>query len=264
MLDIRGTDRSGITTDVTTEVIGHTSETFRNDVLSGLSRAHKTLPCRWLYDDVGCELFEEITRLDEYYLTRTETEILRRCSTELADFAGDRAVVLEFGAGAGIKTEILIDALRTPRLYVPIDIASSFLDQTVARFHERFPELETRPVVADSTAPFTLPSWVPDSRRVAFFPGSTIGNLDAHEAALFLRRLRRHVGARGRAIVGVDLVKNLNVLLDAYNDAAEVTAAFDLNLLTRVNRELDADFALDLFEHEARWNQAEFAVECTS
>jgi dimethylhistidine N-methyltransferase len=229
---------SDVASDMASDIAGDVtpSETYRDDVLAGLSRTPKTLSCRWLYDDVGCELFEEITRLDH-------------------------AVLLEFGAGAGIKTEILIDALRCPRLYVPIDIAGAFLDQTVARFHERFPNLDTRPVVADFTAPFTLPDWVPVRSRVAFFPGSTIGNLDSHEAGVFLRRLRRHVGTPGRAIVGVDLVKNLGVLLDAYDDPEGVTAAFDLNLLRRANRELDADFALDQFEHEARWNQAEFAVE---
>ncbi len=263
MLEITSDMASDIANDTAHDIAGDVTsiEAFRDDVLAGLSRTPKTLSCRWLYDDVGSELFEEITRLDEYYLTRTETEILRRHATEIAEFAGDHAVVLEFGAGAGIKTEILVDALRCPRLYVPIDIASAFVDQTVARFHERFPNLDTRPVVADFTVPFTLPDWVPARSRVAFFPGSTIGNLDAHEAGLFLRNLRRHVGSPGRAIVGVDLVKNLGVLLDAYDDPEGVTAVFDLNLLRRVNRELDADFALDLFEHEARWNQAEFAVE---
>ena len=258
MLDIT---TSGGVRDVTTGLTSYEREAFRADVLSGLSRTPKTLPCRWLYDDVGCELFEEITRLDEYYLTRADTEILRRRSTELADFAGDHAIVLEFGAGAGLKTEILIDALDAPRLYVPIDIASAFLDQTVARFRDRFPELETQPVVADFTSDFSLPAWIPAGRRVAFFPGSTIGNLGPREAALFLRRLRRHVGADGRAIIGVDLKKNVNVLLDAYDDKAGVTAEFNLNLLMRVNRELDGHFALDRFEHEARWNEAESAVE---
>src|SRR5271170_6450933 len=145
-------------------------EEFRADVLAGLGRGKKSLPCRWLYDDRGCELFEQIARLPEYYLTRTETAILQRHAGEIADFCGEKAVLLEYGAGAGIKTDILIDALRAPRLYVPIDIAGDFLDRTVERFRRRFPNLPTRPVVADFTAPFTLPGWIPGGRRVAFFP----------------------------------------------------------------------------------------------
>jgi dimethylhistidine N-methyltransferase len=237
------------------------SEAFREDVLAGLGQSQKTLPSRWLYDDRGCELFEEITQLDEYYPTRTETAILRQHAPEIADFCGEYAIVLEYGAGAGIKTEILISALHSPRLYVPIDIAGSFLDHTVARFRRRFPGLPTKPIVADFTAAFALPAWIPEGRRLAFFPGSTIGNLNAVEIAAFLRRLRRQAGADGRAIIGVDMKKDLQVLIAAYDDRAGVTAQFNLNLLARVNRELDGNFALDRFQHSARWNEPESAIE---
>jgi dimethylhistidine N-methyltransferase len=236
-------------------------DAFRADVVSGLSHSPKTLPSRWLYDERGSELFEEITRLDEYYLTRTETTILRRHCAEIGDFCAENAILLEYGAGAGVKTEILINALRAPRQYIPIDIAGDFVDETVARFRRRFPNLVTKPIVADFTAEFALPSWIPSGRRIAFFPGSTIGNLDAQEVAAFLQQVRRHVGADGGAIIGVDMKKDLDILLPAYEDSAGVTAQFNLNLLRRVNRELDGDFALDQFRHSARWNEAESAVE---
>ncbi|MEA3176181.1 MAG: hypothetical protein QOF42_3592 [Gammaproteobacteria bacterium] len=237
------------------------SEAFESDVVVGLGQAPKTLPSRWLYDDRGSELFEDITKLDAYYPTRTETALLRKHSGEMAAFCGPNVTLLEYGAGAGIKTEILIGALRTPRLYVPIDIAGDFLDQTVARFRWRFPNLPAKPIVADFTSSFALPNWVPVGARVAFFPGSTIGNLDAGEVATFLQRMRRHVGAGGKALIGVDMKKDLNVLLRAYDDNQGVTAEFNLNLLARINRELDGDFVLEQFRHVARWNEAESAVE---
>lgn len=237
---------------------------FRTDVLSGLSQQRKTLPARWLYDDRGSELFELITALPEYYLTRTETGILSAHAAEIARFCGERAIVLEYGAGAGIKTEILIHALASPRLYVPIDIAGDFLDQTVTRFRRRFPNLLTKSIVADFTTDFDLPAWMPThdhGLRVAFFPGSTIGNLSAGEVAGFLQRVRRHVGKDGRAVIGVDMRKDLRILIPAYDDAAGVTGQFNLNLLRRINRELGGNFVLDGFRHEARWNESESAIE---
>ncbi len=236
-------------------------EAFRADVAWGLSLCQKRLPSRWLYDTRGCELFEEITRLDEYYSTCTETGVLRDHAREIADFCGEHAVILEYGAGAGIKTEILIDALDTPRLYVPVDIAADFLGETVARMRRRFPDLQTLPVIADFTADFEIPRGVPGARRCGFFLGSTLGNLDGRETEKFLGQVRRHVGARGVAIVGVDLKKDLSLLLPAYDDGEGVSAAFNLNLLTRINRELGGNFAPEAFAHEARWNEAECAVE---
>jgi dimethylhistidine N-methyltransferase len=236
-------------------------DSFRSDVLTGLAQPQKTLPSRWLYDDKGSELFEAITKLEEYYLTRTEIAILNLYAQDIAEFCGKGAVLLEYGAGAGVKTEILINALDSPRLYVPIDLAEDFLRQTVARMRESFPLLEIGPVVADFSADFEIPSGVPALGRTAFFPGSTIGNLDASEISLFLRRVRNHVGSQGNAIIGVDLKKDIPTLLAAYDDRLRVTAAFDLNLLTRINRELGANFVLEQFAHEARWNEVESAIE---
>jgi dimethylhistidine N-methyltransferase len=236
-------------------------EAFRADVLAGLSRRQKTLPSRWLYDQRGSELFEEITRLDEYYLTRTETAILRRHAEEMAALCGEGVVLLEYGAGAAIKSEVLIDALQGPRMYAPIDIAADFLAQTVNRIGDRFPDLPTRPIIADFTVDFDIPADIPPRPRVAFFPGSTLGNLGGSEAAGLFRRMRQHVGQRGKAIIGVDLRKDVKTLIAAYDDGRGVTAEFNLNLLARINRELEGDFALEAFAHEARWNECESAVE---
>jgi dimethylhistidine N-methyltransferase len=236
-------------------------DAFRADVLAGLSRPQKVLPSRWLYDKRGSELFEAITKLEEYYLTRTETAILNLHAREIAEFCGKETVLLEYGAGAGIKTKILIEALAAPRLYVPIDLAEDFLEQTVARMRQNFPLLEVSPVVADFNMDFEIPSRVPRQKRMAFFPGSTIGNLDQSETLSFLRRVRNHVGQQGGAVVGVDLKKDIPCLLAAYDDDQGVTAAFNLHLLARINRELGADFLLGQFVHEARWNDAESAVE---
>jgi len=236
-------------------------EAFRADVLAGLAQRQKTLPSRWLYDQRGSELFEEITRLDEYYLTRTETAILRRCAGEMADHLGEDVALLEYGAGAAIKTEILIAALKAPRMYAPIDIAADFLAQTIDRIRDRFPGLKVRPIIADFTADFDIPADVPAAPRAAFFPGSTIGNLRSSEAAALLRRMRSHVGGQGKAIIGVDLRKDVETLIAAYDDRRGVTAEFNLNLLARINRELKGDFALEAFAHEARWNERESAIE---
>jgi dimethylhistidine N-methyltransferase len=236
-------------------------ELFRQDVLAGLSMRRKTLPCRWLYDETGSALFEEITRLEEYYPTRTETGILRQNAEELADFIGKRAVLIEYGAGAGIKTEILIGALEAPRLYVPVDISGEFLDQAAISLRHRFPHVGVWPIVADFTEDFAIPAGIPAKGRSAFFPGSTIGNLDRAETVSFLRRMRRQTGARGTAVVGVDLTKNVRTLIAAYNDRQQVTAAFNLNLLARINRELQGDFRLERFAHDARWNEASSGIE---
>lgn len=237
-------------------------EAFRADVLAGLSARRKTLPSRWLYDDRGSALFEQITALPEYYPTRTETGVLQDKAAEIAAFCGARATLIEYGAGASVKTEILLGALADPALYVPVDIAGDFLVDAAERIERRFPWLEIRPVVADFTDDFELPADLPTlNPRVAFFPGSTIGNLIRPDAVELLDRMRRHVGRNGRALVGVDLVKDVGALVRAYDDAAGVTAAFNLNLLARANRELGGDFDLSRFAHEARWNPVTSAIE---
>jgi dimethylhistidine N-methyltransferase len=236
-------------------------ELFRQDVLAGLSGHRKTLPCRWLYDERGSELFEQITQLEEYYPTRVETGILRLNAGEIAGFIGKGATLIEYGAGAGLKTEILIAALEAPRLYVPVDISGDFLDHAVISLRHRFPTIGIWPIVADFTEDFEIPAGIPLRGRSAFFPGSTIGNLDHAETISFLRRVHRHVGARGTAVIGADLTRDVRTLIAAYNDGQGVTAAFNLNLLARINRELDGNFRLERFAHEARWNRANSAVE---
>ncbi|MBU2533419.1 MAG: L-histidine N(alpha)-methyltransferase [Alphaproteobacteria bacterium] len=249
---------------------------FKADVIAGLSGEPKTLPSRWLYDDHGSELFEQITRLPEYYPTRTETSILTTRASELADFCGSRAVVIEYGAGASVKSQILLEALQKPRVFVPIDIAGDFLAASAIRLRKRFPDLEVLPFAADFTEEFDLPNDVPTGfPRTGFFAGSTIGNLDVSEATRFLARVRRHVSEAGpvperwpgsgyhggRALIGIDLKKSTATLIPAYDDAAGVTAAFNLNLLTRINRELGGTFDTARFVHEARWNEDASAIE---
>jgi dimethylhistidine N-methyltransferase len=242
-------------------------DAFLDEVLTGLTRPQKTISSRWLYDDRGSELFEAITDLPEYYPTRTETAILTDRIREIATFCGRDAVVIEYGAGASVKSEILLAGLDRPRLFVPVDIAGDFLAISAERLRERFPGLDMHPVTADFTADFDLPESLPhDTGRTAFFPGSTIGNLAPAEAVRFLARVRRHVAdtaasAKGRAIIGIDLVKPLDVLIPAYDDAQGVTAEFNLNLLKRINRELDGTFELEKFTHEARWSPHQSAVE---
>lgn len=235
---------------------------FREDVLAGLAGRPKTVPSRWFYDDRGSELFERITGLPEYYLTRTEHGILRENAAEMAGFAGPGAVVVvEYGAGAGLKIEILLAALESPAAYVPIDVAGDFLAASARRIARRFPGLEVRPVVADFTARFDLPADLPAARRLAFFPGSTIGNLDESMARAFLAQARRHTRQGGRMILGADRAKSPDVLTAAYDDAAGVTAAFNRNLLVRINRELGGDIDPESFAHEARWTAARSAIE---
>jgi L-histidine N-alpha-methyltransferase len=236
-------------------------ELFRQDVIAGLSMHRKSLSSRWLYDERGSELFEQITQLEEYYPTRVETGILRANAGEVAAFIGKGAALIEYGAGAGVKTEIVIEALDAPRLYVPVDISGDFLDQAVISLRHRFPNIRVWPIVADFTEDFEIPAGIPLKGRSAFFPGSTIGNLDYSETVSFLRRVRRHVGPRGTAVIGADLTKDVKVLLAAYDDRERVTAAFNLNLLARINRELEGNFRLERFAHEARWNSTNSAVE---
>jgi dimethylhistidine N-methyltransferase len=242
-------------------VLWQEGNVFLADVIGGLSAVQKTLPCRWLYDKLGSDLFEAITRVEEYYPTRAETEILRIHAPEIAAFAGDGPVLVEYGAGAGVKTSLVLTALNSPCGYVPVDIAGEYLAQTVETIARRFPALWVRPVASDFLSVFDMPAGVPAGQRIAFFPGSTIGNLDRREATAFLTQMRRHVGVRGGAIVGVDLLKDVSTLVRAYDDAAGVTAQFNLNLLARINRELGGDFRLECFRHEARWNGVDRAVE---
>jgi L-histidine N-alpha-methyltransferase len=223
-------------------------------VLHGLARPQKALPSRFLYDARGSALFEQITTLDEYYLTRTEIGLLERHAGDMAALAGARASVIEFGSGSSRKVPILLRALEEPAAWVPIDIDEGTLAQSVRDMRARFPELRLVPIHADFMEPVALPDGELSANRIGFFPGSTIGNFRPHEALAFLRRVGATLGRSGAMIIGVDRKKDLSTLLSAYDDADGVTAAFNRNILVRINRELGADFDADAFAHEARYD----------
>ncbi len=240
---------------------------FYNDVVAGLSQDQKTLPCRWLYDQRGSELFEAITDLPEYYPTRTEVSIFKQHLPAMAAAIGEQAHVVEFGAGAGTKTRLLLDALVAPKSYVAIDISADFLASSMASLAAAYPSLEVIPRVGDFMQTAEMAAMqLPEGNRLAFFPGSTIGNLLDHEIITFLRSVRaaldnNDLGEDGKFLIGFDLVKSEDILVPAYDDAAGVTAAFNLNLLARINRELDGGFDIDGFTHEARWNEQDGRIE---
>jgi len=235
---------------------------FADDVRRGLSRPRKSTPPKWLYDARGSALYEIICEQDEYYPPRIETALLEEHGAEIADAIGPDALVFEYGAGNARKTALLLAALRRPAGYVPVDISREPLLAATEALGARFPRLPVRPVLADFTSPFDLP--LGDfrcARRVAFFPGSTIGNLDPPEAVALLRRMAQDSGPGGRLVIGVDLPKAEAALVAAYDDAAGVTAAFDLNLLARMNRELGGEFRLSRFRHRAVWDPRLSRVE---
>jgi len=242
---------------------GNTAESdeFATAVLQGLSRPSKTLPCRFFYDARGSELFEKITRLPEYYPTRAETAILKAHAKEMAASVPDGGVLVEFGSGSSLKTELLLE--RLPRLgaYVPIDVSQSALADASRRLAARFPWLDVRPIVADFSYPVALPAHLAWRHRTGFFPGSTIGNLTPVEASRLLHVFRAVLSSGGRLIVGIDLKKDPGKLVRAYDDSAGVTAAFNLNLLVRINRELGANFDPGAFKHRAVYNAREGRIE---
>ncbi|BDG06267.1 L-histidine N(alpha)-methyltransferase [Anaeromyxobacter oryzae] len=231
------------------------SARFLAEVLDGLGAPRKALSPKWLYDARGSALYELICQQPEYYPTRTELALLDLHADEIAEAVGPDALVFEYGAGSGRKTVRLLAALRRPAAYLPVDISPDALAQTAQALSRRFPRLVVRPVVADFTVGVALPDLdLPCARRLAFFPGSTIGNFDPPEAVSLLRRMAREAGPGGALLVGVDLPKDEGTLLRAYDDAHGVTAAFDLNLLARINRELAGDFMLSRFRHRAAWD----------
>jgi dimethylhistidine N-methyltransferase len=233
---------------------------FRDDVLAGLSAEIPAIPARWLYDHRGSELFDEITRLPSYYPTRTETAIFHKIMPEVAARVPKGSVVVEFGAGSATKTPILLEAIE-PAAYVPVDISGDYLEQSAAELQKRFPKLQVIPVVADFARPFTLPGGIEGLPKLGFFPGSTIGNFVPWSATDLLRGFRGLLGPRSQLLIGMDRVKPVERLIAAYNDPEGVTAAFNLNLLTRINRELDGDIPVDAFRHEARWNDILSRIE---
>lgn len=238
------------------------TEHFRRDVLAGLSAPKKTLPCKYLYDEQGALLFEAICELEEYYPTRTELSILRENIDEIASLLGPRANLVELGSGNCLKTRLLLDNLDHPAGYSPVDVAHPQLLECSARLARAYPGLAVEPVCADYTGPFALPAPAAGSgRTTVFFPGSTIGNFEPEDAVRFLQRIPRLCGPAGGLLVGVDLKKASQTLHAAYNDAQGVTADFNLNLLARINRELQGDFDLEQFQHRAIYNAVAGRIE---
>ena len=235
---------------------------FREAVLAGLKTKPRAIPAKFLYDARGSALFDAICELPEYYLTRTETEILRGAASEIAAMAGPGCALVEYGSGSSVKSRLLIEAMHDLVAYVPVDISRQHLDATANRLRRDYPGLRVEPVCADYMTFARLPvDLTVARRRIGFFPGSTIGNLTPPEATAFLRRARGLLGDGGAMVLGVDLKKDPRRLHDAYNDSAGVTAQFTLNLLRRMNRELDANFDLSAFAHEAFYDPVEGRIE---
>jgi dimethylhistidine N-methyltransferase len=240
---------------------------FAADVLEGLSRSQKTIPCTWLYDRRGSEIFVEITDLAEYYPTRSEIAILKRSVGEIASHIATHATVVEFGSGSSFKTPLLLGALKQPHAYVPIDISAEFLHDSLVPLRAQFPKVRFEPLVLDFSkldsiraVRHALPA-ASIGPRVGFFPGSTIGNFTPAEATVFLQRVAEALGPGALMVIGVDSTSDPQLLIPAYDDARGVTAAFNLNLLARINRELGGNFHLEDFQHEARYNAKEGRVE---
>jgi len=236
--------------------------TFESDVIEGLRSTPKSLPAKYFYDAAGSQLFERITELPEYYPTRCEIKMLRDHAADIAKLIPQGAALVEFGSGSSKKARILLSAAPKLAAYVPVDICREMIEQEAAELRRDFPQLKVLPVTADICKPFDLPDEAKAAPvRVGFFPGSTIGNFEPHEASAFLRNAADILGASATLIVGVDLIKPAEVLNAAYNDKAGVTAKFNLNLLTRINRELRGTFRLNTFEHHAFYNRERHRVE---
>lgn len=233
---------------------------FKADVLKGLRGPRRAIPARWLYDTRGSELFDEITRLPEYYPTRTETALLEKVGREFKSLTGAGRAVIEFGAGSTTKTPLVLDAVA-PSAYVPIDISGDYLRAEAAALLDQFPDLPIYPVEADFTEVVNLPYEIHGSGKLGFFSGSTIGNFVPRSAVNLLRLMREDLGEGAMLLIAVDRIKPLEVLIPAYDDAAGVTAAFNLNLLVRINRELHGDIPVKAFKHQAIWNDREARIE---
>ena len=233
---------------------------FRNDVLAGLGAAIPAIPARWLYDRRGSELFDEITRLPSYYPTRTETRLLKSIMPDVARRVPPGMAVVEFGAGSATKTPILLEAIA-PAAYVPVDISGDYLQASAAVVDQRFPRLAVYPVTADFVRPLALPEPIAGLAKLGFFPGSTIGNFVPRSATDLLRHFRELLGSGALLLIGMDRVKPIDRLIAAYDDPEGVTAEFNLNILERINRELDGTVPVDAFRHEARWNDILSRIE---
>lgn len=237
------------------------TEKMRDDVLHGLTSDEKSLPCKYFYDARGAELFERICELPEYYPTRTELGILESNAADIAEHLGPGCRVIEYGSGSGIKIRILLDALESPVAFTAIDISCEQLHEATAELQRLYPAIAVQPVCADYTQPLELPDAPRAVRTVVFFPGSTVGNMTPAGARAFLQRANQHAGPGGALLIGVDRRKDRETLELAYNDPAGVTAEFNMNLLERLNRELDTDFDPDGFRHQAVWEERAGHIE---
>ena len=233
---------------------------FREDVLAGLSAPIPAVPARWLYDLRGSELFDEITRLPAYYPSRTETALLKQVMSDIAARIPRGTAVVELGAGSATKTPLLLEAIH-PDAYVPVDISGDYLRDSAADIAQQFPDISVEPVVADFARPFELPDSIAGLAKLGFFPGSTIGNFVPRSATDLLRSFRDLLGIGAQLLIGMDRVKPVERLVAAYDDSEGVTAAFNLNLLERINRELEGTIPIDAFRHEARWNDILSRIE---
>ncbi len=237
-------------------------ELFRQEILAGLRLRNKQLPCKYFYDERGSRLFEEICELPEYYLTRTELAIMHQHAAEMGEQIGPGVLLVEYGSGSSIKTRILLGHLPAPVAYVPVDISHDHLHATAAELRSEFSDLEVLPVTADFTDDFQLP--IPDrqpTHAAVYFPGSTIGNFEPATARRLLERIAPLCGTGGGLLLGIDLKKNPQILNQAYNDSQGITAEFNLNLLHRINEELDADIDVTQFRHHAEFQEQESRVE---
>jgi L-histidine Nalpha-methyltransferase len=234
---------------------------FARAVLAGFASTPRSIPCRFFYDAVGSELFEEIAKLEEYYPTRVEASLLETYRAEIAALIGPSRVLIEFGSGSSRKTSLLIGALGKIPAYIPIDIAAESLNEAAGWLSEQHPGLNILPLIADFTKTRALPQIARRRKKLGFFSGSTIGNLTHNEARAFLANAARLLGKGSVFLIGVDLKKPLSILIPAYNDAKGVTAAFNLNLLGRINRELGGDIDLTRFAHDAVYNEKDGRIE---
>ena len=236
--------------------------TMLSDVVEGLSQNRKTLPSKYFYDERGSKLFDDICELDEYYVTRTESTLMKQQVGDIAAAVGSNALLVEYGSGSSLKTRLLLRNLIAPAGYVPIDISGDYLSQVGHSLQAEFPHIEIMPVVADFTKSFEVPSPTSkESRRVIYFPGSTIGNFRREDAMALLVGMAENAGADGGVLIGVDLDKDRDVLRAAYNDSQGVTAEFNLNVLKRINDELGGTFDLSKFKHEAVFNDGRSCIE---
>jgi dimethylhistidine N-methyltransferase len=233
---------------------------FRADVLAGLTARPRAIPARWFYDRRGSELFEDITRLPEYYLTRTERSILSTYAADIAKLTGPGRAVVEFGSGSSAKTPLVLSAVE-PSAYVPIDISGDFLRDSVGALARQFPQLPMHPIEGDFMHRLTLPPTIGNAPRLGFFPGSTIGNMTAPAAVDLLCAMWETLGEGSKLLIGIDRIKPATTLIPAYDDAQGVTAEFNLNLLHRINRELHGTIPVSAFRHVACWNDTEARIE---